>query len=49
MKDGIAHLKKAKSLNDQLEAMYMDAVDFSVIDEMDIAINREIAKLAKNS
>src|SRR5699024_770910 len=45
MKDGISHLKNAKTINDRLEKMYTDAVDFGVIDEMYSTISNEMSNL----
>jgi hypothetical protein len=47
MKDGITYLKEAKALHDQLEAIYIPAVDFAVIDEIYSTIYNEIEKLAR--
>ncbi len=49
MKDGITYLQEAKSLHDNLEKTYIDAVDFAVIDEMYSSIYKEIEELAGES
>lgn len=49
MKDGITFLKEAKTLRDKLEDIYMDAVDFKVIDEIYLTIYKEMEKLARSS
>ncbi|WP_208588591.1 PRK06851 family protein [Gracilibacillus suaedae] len=47
MKDGITYLKEAKALHDKLEAIYIDAVDFAVIDEIYLTIYNELERLAR--
>ncbi|MRH42737.1 hypothetical protein GH741_08555 [Aquibacillus halophilus] len=42
MKDGILYLEEAKVLHDQLEKIYVDAVDFSVIDGIFEDINKAV-------
>lgn len=45
MKDGITYLQEAKSIHDELEKFYIDAVDFLVIDEIYSTIYKEISEL----
>lgn len=45
MKKAISFLAKAKALRDELEAIYIETMDFSVVDEYKEKINREIERL----
>ncbi|MFO1442311.1 PRK06851 family protein [Bacillus sp. Bva_UNVM-123] len=47
MKEGTAHLAKAKALHDELEDIYIHAMDFKVVDQLKNAIREEIAELAQ--
>lgn len=49
MKEGITSLKEAKALRDKLEDIYIDAVDFKVINEIYSAIYKEMEQLARSS
>ncbi|MBM4761622.1 PRK06851 family protein [Bacillus sp. B15-48] len=46
MNKAIASLAKAKSLHEELEAIYKGAMDYRKIDELTVALNKEIEKLA---
>ncbi|MDQ0215325.1 molybdopterin-guanine dinucleotide biosynthesis protein [Oikeobacillus pervagus] len=45
MKEGTAYLAKAKSVHDELEAIYMKAMDFSIIEQIRKDIEDKIAEL----
>lgn len=45
MREGTSFLAKAKALHDQLEHFYIEAMDFSKIDEIYKEINKEITSL----
>ncbi len=45
MKEAIAHLAKAKELHDQLEAIYVSAMNFSVVENIQSKIAEEIKEL----
>lgn len=47
MKEGIHQLAETKKLRDQLEELYIKAMDFSIVDEIREAINNELKMLAK--
>ncbi|MDC3417379.1 PRK06851 family protein [Aquibacillus salsiterrae] len=47
MKEGITYLQVAKALHDDLEKIYVEATDFSVIDKIYEEINAEVGKLTK--
>lgn len=47
-KEGISNLMKAKSIHDELESIYIDAMNFTVIDDMYMDIESEIERLAKS-
>lgn len=47
-KEGVVNLGKAKSLHDELEHIYIDAINFAVIDNMYEKIEEEIERLAKS-
>ncbi|WP_226037053.1 PRK06851 family protein [Aquibacillus saliphilus] len=47
MKEGILYLQEAKSLHDQLEKIYVDAVNFSVIDGFYEDINKAVEQQEK--
>ncbi|MEQ6377176.1 PRK06851 family protein [Bacillaceae bacterium S4-13-56] len=45
MKEGMEHLKTAKVLHDQLEDIYIKAVDFSLVDQYFEKLNQKIKEL----
>ncbi|MFC0394701.1 PRK06851 family protein [Paenibacillus mendelii] len=45
MKQSIAYLAEAKSYHDQLEEIYVQAMDFSIVDQITKSIRQEIASL----
>lgn len=47
MKEGTAYLAQAKALHDELEKFYMEAMDYSVVDEIYEEINSGIQRLEK--
>lgn len=47
MKTAISYLAKAKSLRDELEAIYIKTMDFSVVDDYKEKINMEIERLSR--
>lgn len=47
MKKAISYLSQAKSLRDELEKIYIKAMDFSVVDAYKEKIDREIVKLSE--
>lgn len=47
MKEAIAYLAQAKGLRDELESLYIEAMDFAVVDSYKDMIDGEIEKLAK--
>jgi hypothetical protein len=47
MKEAISHLANAKALHDDLEKIYVGAMDFSVVDEIQANIQGEIEKIAE--
>ncbi|MFD2446882.1 PRK06851 family protein [Bacillus sp. CGMCC 1.16607] len=47
MKEATSHLANAKTLHDDLEKIYIGAMDFSVVDEIQDKIQAEIGKLAE--
>lgn len=46
MTEATSHLARAKELHDELEEIYISAMDFAVIDRIQAAINEEIEELA---
>lgn len=46
MTEATAHLAKAKEMHDELEEIYISAMDFSIIDQIHANINGEIEELA---
>jgi hypothetical protein len=46
MKEAISHLAEAKALHDELEEIYVDAMDFTIVNRMRLKIQQEIADLA---
>lgn len=46
MAEATGHLAKAKELHDELEAIYVAAMDFSVVEEIQLKIDEEIQLLA---
>ncbi|WP_017754419.1 PRK06851 family protein [Calidifontibacillus oryziterrae] len=45
MKEGISHLAQAKELHDKLEAIYIAAMDFTVVDKIRSNIEEKISKI----
>lgn len=49
MKEAISYLAQAKSLHDDLEKIYVDAMDFGVVEEIQQEIIAEIEQIAEKS
>jgi hypothetical protein len=47
MKEAISYLAEAKVLRDELEAFYIDAMDFSKVDEIKQSILEEIERMTE--
>lgn len=47
LKEGIQHLAKTKEIRDQLEQIYIKAMDFSIVDKIRNQINEEMKSMIK--